>query len=365
MARLATMCATTDVEEMDRELFEARKNFATMFQASPAIHCIIQLNGLRYCEINRAYEQCTGFSRSEVLGKVSLRLGLWSNVEDRDQMFRKLVVHGRVPRHQEVFQTKGGEPLITLLSAEIIQYGGRSCALVAAEDITIRQQAEEARMVLAQRLINAQEAECRRVGQELHDSINQTLAMLIMDLERTRRSLIDPSPDMYAGLTRFSGKLKNLSQDVSDLSHRLHSSKLDLLGLEVAVKALSREFSEQSQINTRCECFSVPENTSPEVSLCFFRIMQEALHNIAKHSQATRIDIELNGTSDCLHFTIFDNGVGFAANAPNAKPGLGLISMRERLHLVGGKLTITTRPGSGTRIEAIVPMAKAIRANFL
>lgn len=112
MATLATMRATTDIEEMDRELFEARKNFATMFQASPAIHCIIQLNGLRYCEINRAYEQCTGFSRSEVLGKVSLRLGLWSNAEDRDQMFRKLVVHGRVPRHQAVFQTKGANPLL-------------------------------------------------------------------------------------------------------------------------------------------------------------------------------------------------------------------------------------------------------------
>jgi PAS domain S-box-containing protein len=355
---MATL-ATVDLEEMDHDLHQARENFATIFQASPAILCIIQLNSLRYCDINHAYEQCTGYRRAEVLGKASLKLGLWSTVEDRDRMFRSLLTHGRVPQSEQVFQTKSGEPLITLLSAEIIRFDGRPCALVAAEDITIRRQAEEARFLLAQRLINAQEAECRRVGQELHDSINQSLAMLIMDLERTRQSLTDPSPDTYAGLTRFSSKLKNLSQDVSNLSHRLHSSKLDLLGLEVAVKALSREFSEQSQISTRCECFSVPDNLSPEISLCLFRVMQEALHNIAKHSQATKIDIELDGTSDSLRLNIFDDGVGFDPDATNNRPGLGLISMRERLHLVGGKLAIRSKPCSGTSIEGIVPLSKA------
>ena len=363
MATLARLSATP-AKEMDSDLFGARKNFTTIFHASPAILCIIQLNGLRYCEINRAYERCTGFSRSEVLGKLSLRLGLWSNAEARDQVFQKLLAHGCVPRHEALFWTKSGEPLITHLSAEIIQFDGKPCALVIAEDITIRQQAEEARSVLAQRLINAQEAECRRVGQELHDSVNHSLAMLIMDVERTRLTLTDPSPDTFAGLTRFSSKLKELSHDVSSLSHRLHSSKLEMLGLEVAVKALSREFSKQSQINTLCECFSVPDILSPDVSLCFFRVTQEALHNIAKHSQATKIDIELNGTSDSLHLSISDNGIGFAQNAPNAKPGLGLISMRERVHLIGGEFIITSKPGSGTQVEAIVPIAKADSASL-
>lgn len=356
--QMATL-ATVDVEEMDHDLHQARENFATIFQASPAILCIIELNSLRYCDINHSYEQCTGYSRADVLGKAGLKLGLWSTVEDRDRMFRRLITHGHVPQNEEVFQTKRGEPLITLLSAEIIQFDGRPCALVTAEDITVRKQAEEARLVLAQRLINAQEAESRRVGQELHDSINQSLAMLIMDLERTRSSLTDSSLDTVARLARLSGKLKEVSQDVSNLSHRLHSSKLDLLGLEVAVKALSREFSEQCQINARCECSGVPEDLSPEVSLCFFRVMQEALHNIAKHSHATELDIRLNGTCDFLHLTISDNGVGFVQNATKARPGLGLISMCERLHLIGGKLIITTKPGSGTRIEAIFPMRNA------
>ena len=107
---------------------------------------------------------------------------------------------------------------------------------------------------------------------------------------------------------------------------------------------------------------SVPafrENLSPEVSLCFFRVMQETLHNIAKHSHATEIDIQLNGTCDFVHLTISDNGIGFVQNAIKARPGLGLISMRERLNLIGGKFIITTKPGSGTRIEAIFPMTNA------
>ena len=221
------------------------------------------------------------------------------------------------------------------------------------------QQAEEARLDLAQRLVNAQEAECRRVGQELHDCVGQTLAMLTMDLETARQALIGLSPETHARLAGISDKLKNLGHDVANLSHRLHSSKLEFLGLAVAVKALSREWAEQYQVQARCECSGVPDDLAPDVSLCLFRILQEALHNVAKHSQATKINIRLDGTTDCLRLTISDNGVGFVQNNARIRPGLGLISMRERLHLIGGRFVITTKPGFGTRIEAIVSMSKA------
>jgi signal transduction histidine kinase len=224
------------------------------------------------------------------------------------------------------------------------------------------QQAEEVRLELAQRLVNAQEAECRRVGQELHDGIGQTLAMLTIDLERTRRSLTDVSPDTHARLAGLGEKLTNLGHDVANLSHRLHSSKLEFLGLAVAVKALSWEWAEQYQVQARCECSGVPDDLPPDVSLCLFRIMQEALHNIAKHSQATKINIQLDGTSDCLRLTISDNGVGFVQNNARRRSGIGLISMRERLHLIGGRFVITTKPGFGTRIEAIVARSKASAA---
>jgi PAS domain S-box-containing protein len=359
MTLVSKVSAMTGVEETDRDLFQDRDNFAKIFHASPAILCIIQLSGLRYCEINKTYEQCTGYNRKEVLGKDSLNLGLWSNVEGRDQMFLKLLARGRILRHQQVFQTKTGEPLTTLFSAEIIQFDNKPCALVVAEDITIRQQAEEVRLDLARRLINAQEAECRRIGRELHDSIGQSLAVITMDVERTRSSLIDPSTDTDARLARLCTTLKSLGRDVANLSQRVHSSKLDILGLAIAIKAISREFSEQYQVQACCKCSEVPGNLSPDVSLCLFRVAQEALHNIAKHSQASKISIELKGTSDSLHLDITDDGVGFVQKGPSARHGLGLISMRERLHLIGGTFIITTEPGSGTRIHATVPMTKA------
>jgi PAS domain S-box-containing protein len=346
------------VPDADREQHQTRDNFATIFHASPAILCIIQLNGLRYCEINKAYEQHTGYSRAEVLGKASLNLGLWSSAEDRERMLQKLFAKGHLPRHQKVFQTKTGESLTTLLSAEIIEFEGDPCVLVVAEDISKRRHAEEARMDLAQRLINAQEAEYTRVARELHDNIGQSLALFTMELERTKLALTSLSAESDGRLARLSGKLKDLGQVVSTLSHQLHSSELELLGLAVAIRALCREFSEQYHIQANCRCSGVPDDLSADVSLCLFRVVQEALHNVAKHSQATMVDVEVRATPDLLHLSICDNGVGFTPNASTARSGLGLISMRERLHFVGGKFTITSRPGSGTRVEGAVKMPK-------
>jgi PAS domain S-box-containing protein len=355
------MNVAIDAEEADHELHQARDNFAAIFNASPAIICIIQLNGLQCREINKAYEQLTGYGRSEVIGNTSLKLGLWSNAEDRKRTIHKLLANGRLRGHREVFQTKTGQPLTTSLSAEIIEFGSEPCALVIAEDITVRRQAEQARMDLAQLMINAQEAERTRVARELHDNIGQSLALFSMELERTRLLLPDLSPASDARLVRLCGKLKGLSREVGSLSHQLHSSELELLGLAVAVKALCREFSEQYQIQAHSKCSGIPDSLSTDVSLCLFRVVQEALHNTAKHSRAKEIVVEVRGTSNSLSLFISDNGVGFDPNASKARVGLGMVSMRERIHLVGGKFTITSKPGSGTRIEANIPITNTTR----
>ena len=119
----------------------------------------------------------------------------------------------------------------------------------------------------------------------------------------------------------------------------------------------NEEFSEQYHVQVLCRSSDVPDNLSADVSLCLFRVIQEALHNVVKHSHATKVDVDLQGTPTFLRLSISDDGVGFAPNAANARPGLGLTSMRERLHLIGGKFAILSKPGSGTRVEATVPMA--------
>jgi PAS domain S-box-containing protein len=358
LALVSRMSTLRDVKEMGRDLHHAQDNFATIFQASPAILCIIQLNHLRYREINKVYEQRTGYSRSEVLGKAGIKLGLWKTVRDRERIFQKLLAKGSLQGHHEDFQTKTGELLKTILSAEIIEYGGEPCALIVAEDITMRRQAEAARQELAQRLINAQEAERAHVARELHDNIGQSLALLSMELEKTRLMLTGSSPDSNARLAHLCSKLKDLGRVVGNLSHQLHSSELELLGLAAAIKGLCQEFSEQYHMKVNCTCCSVSENLCADISLCLFRVMQEALNNVAKHSQARKIDIKVRGTLHSLHLSISDDGVGFAPNNAIARPGLGLTSMRERLHLIGGKFTITSKPGVGTRIEAVVPISK-------
>jgi len=344
-------------EDVDRELHQARDNFSALFHASPAILCIIQLDGLRYRDINKGYEKRTGYRRSEVIGKTSLGLGLWGDANDRKRTIQKLIAKGHLRGHQVVFRTKSGERLTTLLSAEIIEFGGATCALVVAEDISRRRQAEEARMELAQRLIDAQEAECARVARELHDNIGHSLAIFGMELEKTRLAVTDRSGDSDARFARLSVRLRTLGQEIGNLSHQLHASELELLGFEVAVKRQCREFSEQYQVQVHCECSGVPSALSSNISLCLFRVVQEALHNVAKHSHATRINVQLFGTPKFLRLAISDDGVGFSTSRTKGTRGLGLISMRERLYLVGGKFVIVSKPGSGARVEATVPVS--------
>ena len=213
-------------------------------------------------------------------------------------------------------------------------------------------------MVLAQRLINAREAECARVARELHDNIGGSLALFSMELEKTRLALSDMSSDNDARFGRLCARVKDLGREIGNLSHQLHSSELELLGLGVAIKRLCREFSEQYQVQVHCECSAIPGNLSAEVSLCLFRVTQEAFQNIGKHSRATEIDVHVRGDSKFLSLCISDNGIGFAPHTRATQVGLGLISMRERLHLIGGKLTIISKSGSGTRVEANTPMTK-------
>jgi PAS domain S-box-containing protein len=335
-------------------LHHAQDNFAAVFSANPAVLCIIELNSLLYREINDAYERRTGYSRSEVLGNPSIGVGLWSNRDDRDQVFEKLMQDRSLHGHQGNFRTKAGEPFITLLSAQIIEFDNELCALIVAEDITKHRQAEEARMALIRRLVNNQEVERTRVARELHDSIGQSLALFGMELEAARLTL-KLTRDGDERMKHFCVKIKNLGHAVGTLSHQLHSSELELLGLVAAIKGLCREFTERYNIRVDCVCSDFPDNLDADVSLGLFRVIQEALHNVAKHSQAKKVAVEIRGVPDSVYLNVSDDGIGFTAKKVTGTRGLGLTSMRERIFLIRGELTITSTPGAGTRIEANVP----------
>jgi len=162
----------------------------------------------------------------------------------------------------------------------------------------------------------------------------------------------------HADLRELTGKLNTIIQKVSRLSHGLHSSELEFVGLAAALKSHCRECSEQLRIPIECHCDEVDKTLNGIVGLAILRVVQEALHNAAKHSRAGSIVVRLNGSERELRLDVLDDGIGFDVEATRLAAGLGLISMRERIHLIGGEFHVISSPGNGTRLMARVPIPR-------
>jgi PAS domain S-box-containing protein len=223
-------------------------------------------------------------------------------------------------------------------------------------DITERKLAEEALVDMSRRLIEAQEQERSRIARELHDDIGQRLALLAVELEQLHQ---DPRglPEVRSRSSELQKQASELATDIQTLSHELHSTRLQYLGLAAALTGFCQEFSEQQKVEVDFKTHDLPPPLSPDISLCFFRVLQEALHNAAKHSGVRHFEVRLWGTPDEIHLTISDSGVGFDVEAAKASRGLGLVSMGERLKLLRGTLSIESQPGRGTTIHACVPLS--------
>jgi len=229
-------------------------------------------------------------------------------------------------------------------------------AVVAFVDITERKLAEAALASVSRKLIEAQEQERTRIGRELHDDIGQRLALVAAELQQMHQDR-----NIFARVRRRLGELQKkvseIAADTQSLSHELHSARLQYLGVTAAMRSFCREFGDQQELKVEFKVNDLPAALSPDISLNLFRILQEALHNSAKHSGARRIEVRLWGTADEIHLTVRDSGKGFDRVAAKTSQGLGLISMEERLKLVNGTLSIDSQPGSGTTIEARVPLS--------
>ncbi len=148
-----------------------------------------------------------------------------------------------------------------------------------------------------------------------------------------------------------------IATDIQSLSHELHSSKLEYLGLAVAMRSFCRKFSEVQKIEIDFQSHDLPSPLPADTSVCLYRVLQEALHNSAKYSGIRHLEVQLWGTSDQIHLTVLDSGVGFDTEAAKESRGLGLISMQERVKLVNGTLSIESQPKRGTTIHARVPLS--------
>jgi PAS domain S-box-containing protein len=357
---VGTLLDITEQRRAERVLRESEDRFRTMADGAPVMMWMSGADKL-CTDFNRGWLAFTGRSIEQEVGNgwaegvhpedMQKCVATYVEAFDKRQSFS---MEYRLRRYDGEYHwiSDSGSPRF-LADGTFAGYIG--CCV----DIHDRKAAEFERLELARRLMSAQEAERARVARELHDGIGQEIALLGIQMRRAATSAAAGSDSIHAGMQKLCTNLTAIGLHVSRLSHQLHSSELEYLGLSVAITKLCREFSDQYSIKLICECRNIPTKLNNDVALTFLRVVQESLHNIAKHSGASEVQVEISGASGELTLAVRDNGVGFIVQQSKAAPGLGLISMRERVHLIGGEFVIDSAPGAGTRIWVQAPSTAA------
>jgi len=349
----------TERREAERAIRESEERFRLIASTVPVIIWMSDVN--QQCAyVNESWTTLTGRPREDALG------GGWADGIHPDDMERSMEAYAKAFERRESFQlehrfrTSDAEFRWFFVQATPRYTDGVFAGYIgSAVDVTERKAAEAALSTLSQRLIRAQEQERARLARELHDDINQQLALLGMRLDALKHRSQASAPELAHDIAKAIDAVTALTSDVQSLSHRLHSSKLMLLGLEAAARHLCRELSDRLSIDIHFESTGVVAVNPDDVAVGLYRVLQEALQNAIKHSGSRRIEVQLHGSPHEITLTVQDTGIGFEPNTALSGRGLGLISMKERLKLVDGELRVDTRSPGGTTIRARVPVNPA------
>ncbi len=302
---------------------------------------------------NPGAQQIFGYNEQEALGKPITILVPRELLNEEQEILGKLKAGERIGHYETVRVTKAGERVpVSLCISPIKDATGTIVGFSKiARNLSEQKRAEQALAEMTRKLIEAQEQERSRIGRELHDDINQRLAMLALEVEDLQS---DPS-EIQSRARELRRHMAEVSNDVQALSHELHSSKLEYLGAVAGIKSWCKEFSERQKIEVdfRSDVHSVLPR---EIGLTLFRVLQEALHNVVKHSGVKHVEVQLREESGEIHAVVSDLGRGFDLNSAQQAKGLGLTSMRERVRLVNGKIAIHSEPITGTNIHVRIPL---------
>jgi PAS domain S-box-containing protein len=226
----------------------------------------------------------------------------------------------------------------------------------SAIDTTDQKLAQEALEKVSGQLIDAQEKERSRIARDLHDDICQRLALLSMEIEQANRRSDGSPATTKKSLEDIRKHCSEIAGDVQSLSHQLHSSRLDSLGIVAAIRGFCGELSKQHEIAIEFSEADVPAHLPKDICLCLFRVAQEALHNAVKYSRVSQFTVELSGVEGGVQLMVSDAGAGFDVQAAKKNGGLGLLSMQERIRLVDGSFSVESKPWQRTRVVATVPL---------
>lgn len=248
----------------------------------------------------------------------------------------------------------GALSLIALQTGLIVALLAQHASRRRAEESLRLSQIELRR--LTGRLLQAHEDESRRIARELHDDLGQGLALLTVELDLLRQNPPESSGGLGARIQELVAQVRQLSSSVHDLSHQLHPSKLEQLGLVAAISGLCRELTVSQGLAISFKDGTPPSAIPTDVAVSLYRIVQEALRNTVKHSGAQHAEVDLSASADAIVLRVFDDGVGFDPKLIQGKGGLGLVSIRERVLHLGGEIAIESQPSRGTRLEIRVPL---------
>jgi two-component system, NarL family, sensor kinase len=360
-AILATAFDITAIKSAEQELRSRNMYLDALIANSPfGIVTKDEDNRVLFC--NRAFEEMFLYSQAEMKGRYIDDIIAPHDREEAARM-TQATLHGGVTHATAQRRRKDGTLIdVELHGIRIISGEMFVGAFAIYQDITERRRSEEKLQVLRNRLTRAQEEERSRIARDLHDDIGQRLALLTIDLEQIKLASEKVGVALAAELQLLARIASEITTDVHNVSRRLHPSQVELLGLGPALHNFCREFAERNGMNIQFTCASLTCRLQDDASLCLFRVAQEAIRNVQKHSGTPHAFVELEETPGSLRLRITDQGIGFDPVAAESSQGLGLLSMEERLRSLGGDFLVHSCPGGGTCIEASIPVTQKVPA---
>jgi len=371
---IGAMQDLTERKRAEDELRESQQRLVSIYNTVEDIifHLAIEPEGqFRIVSVNAAFLRVTGLSQEEVVGKTVNQVIPEPSLTMVLGKYRQAIEEGTVVRWEEISDYPTGRLTGEVSVAPVLDNTGTCTHLVGSvHDITEIKRAQEIEnrltselaasrdeiRALAARLLTVQEEERRSLSRELHDRVCQNLVGLAMEVATLATKPLPPK-EAQTRLKAIQANMFQAAEEARDLAYQVHSPIIDELGLIIALEDLHRKFSEQHpDIPVDLKNAGLPAVVPREVASCVFRVAQESLQNIAKHSNAKNVSVALGFENGAVVLRIGDDGVGFDLRAVKARKGLGLIGMDERARLVKGKLTITAQPAHGAQITLEIPL---------
>ncbi len=364
-----------DVDAIKRgrdELQQERDFVSAVLDTTGAAVTVLDREG-RIVRANRACQRISGYSFQELKDQRPWDILVPpEHVAQAKAMFEQTLSGQIIMQEQKHWLTKDGRRRLLSVSSAVLRDADGAVKYVIRSyiDITDQRLAEQARdeiegalrrsqedlRAIMARLLTAQEEERKRLSRELHDDLNQKLAMLTVEIEALERKLPASAAAFRSRLHSLRDRIAGLSDDVRGTAYQLHPSAIEHLGLGPALKSYCGDVSRQERLKVRFTQRNLPASIPADVALCLYRVTQEALRNVARHSEADRAWVSLTGVDNVVRLYVGDSGVGF--DPSTRRSGLGIVSMEERVRLVGGSFSLKTELGDGVRIDVEVPLRK-------